>query len=583
MRSITARLTCGFLLVLAGWGRTPTATADEPAAGLLDLLNSELRYNLEQLALPDGTKPYYIAYAVADQQNTTLSATLGALLADEAGQQRTLDVDVRVGDYALDSTHKLRGNLLDFDFSELGISLPTLLSLTDDEAAVRHALWLATDQKFKAAAKKFERVRTNLKTKVEEEDKSGDFTRETPSAHTEPAVTVQIDRAAWKEQLRRISALAREYPLIYDSSVALRAEARNDYLVSSEGTRVQQGRKFFRVVVTASTKAEDGMELSQSYVFDACHEDKLPAEAAVAAGFKKVLNQVLALRAAPLVEPYVGPAILMNRASGVFFHEIFGHRIEGHRQKDVEEGQTYAKKVGELVLPDFVSVRDDPTQAVFDGVDLRGYYEFDDQGVAPASTLLVDHGVLKAFLMSRSPLKDFPKSNGHGRRQPGATCVARQANLIVEASQTVSFAQLKQRLLEECRRQDKPYGLLFDDIAGGFTGTQRGGPQSFKVLPIVVYRVYADGQPDELVRGVDIVGTPLTCFSKILAAADDPAVFNGTCGAESGMVPVAAVSPSILVAQIEVEKRVREQDKPPILPPPIADQQHQPADPQRSR
>ncbi|HVP12598.1 MAG TPA: metallopeptidase TldD-related protein, partial [Phycisphaerae bacterium] len=261
----------------------------------------------------------------------------------------------------------------------------------------------------------------------------------------------------------------------------------------------------------------------------------------------------------------------LNRASGVFFHEIFGHRIEGHRQKDIEEGQTYAKKVGESILPSFITVRDDPTTAEFKGEDLRGHYAFDDQGVAATNVKLVDGGVLKTFLMSRSPLKDFAQSNGHGRRAPGYKAVSRQGNLIVESGKCVPFEKLKQMLIDECKKQDKPYGLLFDDITGGFTGTQRAGAQVFKVLPVVVYKVYADGRPDELVRGVDLVGTPLTCFSKIECTGDDPAVFNGSCGAESGWVPVSAVSPSILISQIEVEKRTREQDKPPILPPPIAD------------
>ena len=171
--------------------------------------------------------------------------------------------------------------------------------------------------------------------------------------------------------------------------------------------------------------------------------------------------------------------------------------------------------------------------------------------------------------MSRSPTRGFNHSNGHGRRQPGRSVVARQGNLIIESTRQVSFDELRTMLIEECRKQDKDYGLLFKDISGGFTTTRRRGPQAFKVIPIVVYRVYADGRPDELVRGVDIVGTPLTSFSKILCTADDPGVFNGLCGAESGMVPVSAISPSILVEQIEVEKKHKAQDRPPILEAPI--------------
>jgi predicted Zn-dependent protease len=279
---------------------------------------------------------------------------------------------------------------------------------------------------------------------------------------------------------------------------------------------------------------------------------------------------VLALRTAPLVEPYTGPAILLNRASGVFFHEIFGHRIEGHRQKDVEEGQTFTKMIGKPILPEFLSVIDDPTQARFGNEDLRGHYLYDDEGVRSSRVQLVENGILRTFLLSRSPVQNFANSNGHGRREPGRQVVSRQGNLIVQSTKAVPFTKLREMLIQECKQQNKPYGYLFDDITGGFTTTSRGGPQAFKVLPVVVYRVHADGRPDELVRGVDIVGTPLSCFSKIVATGDDPAVFNGSCGAESGWVPVSAVSPSILVTQIEIEKRQRSQDLPPILPPPFS-------------
>jgi predicted Zn-dependent protease len=285
--------------------------------------------------------------------------------------------------------------------------------------------------------------------------------------------------------------------------------------------------------------------------------------------FREVLDQVMALRNAPLAEPYIGPAILRNRASGVFFHEIFGHRIEGHRQKDVTEGQTFTKKLNQQILPEFISVYDDPTLARVGEVDLRGHYLFDDEGVRSSRVPLVKNGVLETFLMSRRPLEKIAGSNGHGRRQSGYASVSRQGNLIVESSKQVSFDELRRLLIEECKKQGKPYGVIFEDISGGFTTTSRRGPQSFKVLPIVVYRVFADGKPDELIRGVDIVGTPLTAFEKIIYTGDDVDVFNGSCGAESGWVPVSAVSPSVLVSTIEIEKRQRDQSRPPILPAPL--------------
>ena len=265
------------------------------------------------------------------------------------------------------------------------------------------------------------------------------------------------------------------------------------------------------------------------------------------------------------------PAILSGRASAVFFHEIFGHRVEGHRQKDITEDQTFTKMLGQKVLPDFISVEFDPTRTTYNGTDLIGSYEYDDEGVKARPVKVVDDGVLKTFLLSRSPVGEFIHSNGHGRRQAGFEVVARQSNLIVESSRQVSEKELRARLIEEIKRQGKPYGLYFADVSSGFTTTGRRGTQAFKVIPLVVYRVYPDGRPDELIRGVDIVGTPLASFQRILATSDHPEVFNGYCGAESGSIPVSAVSPAILVSEVETQKKQNPQQRLPLLPRPEAE------------
>ncbi len=543
------------------------AAQNPPSSPLVKLLEDELKFSMENLKTEDGLKPYYLAYTVYEESTSVLGASLGALANDSKNRTRTLNIDVRVGDFKLDNTHQIRGRGGSFSqYSPTSASLP----LSDNPDAIRQILWLNTDEAFKDAVKAYQQVQTNLKVKVEEEDQSDDFSRESPNVFSEPPLARTFDPASWTDRLRRISALAREVPLVYQSAVSLGTSSSTTTIVSSEGTRIATGLQRFRITLQAATKAEDGMTLTQSDDFNASVPDKLPDEKTVAEAFKKVLDQVIALRNAPLAQPYTGPAILLNRASGVFFHEIFGHRIEGHRQRDVSEGQTFTKKVGKPVLPEFISVVDDPTRKLFGDIDLRGFYLFDDEGVAASKVTLVDKGVLNTFLMSRTPVAGVPQSNGHGRRQPGSGAVSRQANLIVESSKTVPFAKLREMLIDECKTQGKPYGLLFEDISGGFTMTQRQGPQSFKVLPIVVYRVHADGRADELIRGVDIVGTPLSCFERILCTGDDPDVFNGSCGAESGWVPVSAVSPSILVSTIEIEKREVDQSRPPILPPPLS-------------
>ena len=559
----------GVLVVLI----VPITAGQPPSDGqphpLLALTEDELALSMQQLASPDGMKPYFLQYWITQEDEVSVAGTLGSITQNRVTQARTLDVDLRCGSYALDSTRQIRGGGFGSDYRWGGTSLP----LNDDPVATRHAIWLATDARFKAAVKRLAQVKANLKVKVEEEDPAEDFSHESPSVHIGPWLSPVYDRDQLAERVKHLARRFRSEPLIYSSSVALTGTVTNRLAVNSEGSRLQLGRAIWRIGIMGSTVAPDGMELWQYKSFDASSLEGLPGDDEVLAGVEKVIGELLALRAAPLVEPYTGPAILQNRASAVFFHEIFGHRIEGHRQKDVEEGQTYAKKIGQSILPDFINVVDDPTQRAFGKLDLNGFYEFDDECVPAQPTRVVEGGILKTFLMSRSPTRGVTKSNGHGRREAGAQVCARMGNLVVESSQQVPCDRLRAMLIEECRKQGKEFGLLFGDISGGFTITERWLPQSFKVIPILVYKVYADGRPDELVRGVDIVGTPLTCFSQIVCTGDDPDVFNGYCGAESGSVPVSGISPSILVAQIEVEKKQKAQDRPPILPAPIADEE----------
>jgi predicted Zn-dependent protease len=386
-----------------------------------------------------------------------------------------------------------------------------------------------------------------------------------------PRARINVNVENWEKKLKAFSALFNRYPEIYEGTVSLSSNADNDYLVNSEGTSIQHGRGSWRLSIYARTKADDGMELYRFEAFDSHTDDRLPSDEKVRETIDTMVKDLKALRAAPVIDPYTGPAILSGRASGVFFHEIFGHRIEGHRQKSDSEGQTFTKKVDQPILPDFISVIDDPTTERIGGIDLNGYYKYDDDGVPAQKVTVVDKGILKNFLMSRSPISGFETSNGHGRKAPGYRTVGRQGNLIVQAYNPVSDTKLRAMLIDEAKKQGRSFGLLFQDISGGFTSTNRSSTQSFQVTPIMVYRVYVDGRPDELVRGVDLIGTPLTSFSKIVAAGDTPEIFNGFCGAESGYVPVSAVSPAVLTTQIEVQKKAKSSDRPPILaPPPIA-------------
>lgn len=536
---------------------------------VLVALEEELQRAQKLLKEKGDPAPYLISYQVTDTTSHAIGAQYGAIVTSGSNRVRLLDVDVRVGDYQLDNTHR--------SAQGRGGSSAIPITVEDDKDALKSIIWVDTDRKYRAAVERLMQIKTNQQIKVEEEDKSPDFSRETPQqAIMPPAAPITLDRVGWEKRIKEYSAMFNKYPDILESSVSLTADSTTKYTANTEGTLIQHGNTHSRIMIVARTKAEDGMELYRHETFDAVTPDRLPSDATIRAAIEQMSKDLIALRNAPVIEPFTGPAILSGRASGVFFHEIFGHRIEGHRQKDEDGGQTFTKRVNQSILPSFLSVYDDPTLPLTringSDVDLNGFYQFDDEGVKAERVTVVENGILKNFLMSRSPIKDFPKSNGHGRKQPGLRPVGRQGNLIVQASQTVSEAKLRDLLIEECKKQNKPYGLIFSDISGGFTTTSRSSPQAFQVTPVMVYRVYADGRPDELVRGVDLIGTPLTSFSKIVAAGDRPEVFNGVCGAESGWVPVATISPSILTTQIEVQKKPKSNERLPILPPPSQDQ-----------
>jgi TldD protein len=542
----------------------PYAAAGMPRDMMLEALDGELERSFAGLGTAGQAPLYFLQYAVEEHHIYALAASFGAIEMQDENRDRYLTVDVRVGTPELDNTHELRGRMAWSGSRRSDAMLP----LEDDVAAIRATVWAATDREFKQAQERYLEVIMERRVKVAERDTSPDFSPAPRQEHVGPKARVSVDLPYWSDRLRRHSARLRQEPWITSSGVTLTAGATTKYLVNSEGTRLRYGRTLLRLGVQLEAIAADGMHLTRYASFDATEWERMPSEATVDSTISVLIEELRGLRDAPLVEPYTGPAILSGRAAAVFFHEIFGHRIEGHRQKSEKEGQTFARKLGERVLPEFLSVYDDPTLKEWHGIDLRGHYAYDDEGVPAQKVTVVKNGVLKGFLMSRSPIDNFPRSNGHGRRTHGNSIVSRQGNLIIESSKTLSPSALRAMLLDECRNQGKTYGLVFEDISGGFTMTRRSGPQTFKVIPLLVRRVYTDGRPDELVRGVDIVGTPLTSFGMIDATGDDYGVFNGTCGAESGYVPVSAICPSLLVSQIEVEKQAKGHDRPPVLQPP---------------
>lgn len=557
---IRARGILAFLLMFVAVASAQDQKSVDP---VLATMKQELNRSFETLK-KSSVPPYFISYQLTDNRNISVNSSFGALTSSTDQKTRLLDIDLRVGDYRLDNTHPVSRAFATSTFGQTRGKVP----LEDDPAALAVALWLETDTNYRNAVQRLEAVKTDEQIRPgTSADNSPDFSKAPPQVYAEPDAPFSFDQKQWEEKVRRYGQAFRGNPDILSANIAASGELETRRYVSTDGSEIRISMPLYRLTISASVRAYDGETLPLQQVYMAFTPEGLPSDDTVFIDVKAMIEKLFALQRASVAEPYTGPAILSGRASAVFFHEIFGHRIEGDRLKDDDDAQTFKSRINQAVLPKFLSVYSDPSLRQVRGTDLVGYYAYDDEGVQARRVTVVDKGIFRNFLLSRSPVKGFTESNGHGRRQQGFQVTARQSNLIVDAAQTVPRATLKKMLIDRIKKTGKPYGLLFDDIEGGFTFTTRSIPNAFSVLPTIVYRIYPDGR-EELVRGLDLIGTPLIAFSKIVAADDNPGIFNGVCGAESGWVPVSASAPGLLIEQIEIQRKEKSEERKPILPPP---------------
>ena len=536
---------------------------------LLGLLKEELAQQMKELK-GEEFPPYHMNYRVIDVTSSVVSASFGALMNSQQYRSRTLVPQIRLGDEKLDN----------FRFSQMGAPMsqyqgPSSARLPLDEVnnedAVRQAIWNEVNNRYKFAVDMYQKTKAQSSVNVEEEDKAPYFSEAKVEKYYEaplPAEKMTIDRDLWAARMKEISAVFKNQPGIMKGDAIMIYTVERRYFVNNEGTEVVQNLPYARIMVFGETKADDGMELPLNLSYFAYDPADLPGNDRIIADTREMVKTLEALRVAPVVDPYTGPALLSGPASGVFFHEIFGHRIEGQRMKSESDGQTFKKMIGQLVLPADMHVYDDPTIRKYAGEDLNGFYKYDDQGVKAERVDVVVNGKLNDFLMTRTPIDGHPRTNGHARASDAFDPVSRQSNLVIETSNPKTNEELRQLLIEEVKKQDKEYGYFFKEVTSGFTFTGKGGTNSFNVTPLEVYKVFADGRPDQLVRGVDLIGTPLSMFSNIIYAGNDARVFTGMCGAESGSIPVTAISPTILVNKVETQRKAKSQDILPILPAP---------------
>ena len=530
---------------------------------LLDILRSELHHQFEEMQNLEQP-PYFMDFRVIDETRREVHTEFGTVTRMINTRVRNFVPAIRVGcmefDNLIDPTVRWPGNT---------VSLP----LENNAPAIKQIIWDECFNRYRRAVSDFESALSRRELRVEQEDQAPSFSEAPVVVHFEPPLSDEImhfDEAYWSERMTRLSVEFLRNPDIEIGRASASFRTQRRYYLNSEGTEVVQNMTYAEVVVQGMIRAEDGMILPLFISYFAFFPDGLPSHEAMLADVHNIIDRLVALQNAPLVSSYTGPALLSGAASGVFFHEIFGHRIEGQRMKSNRDAQTFKRMVGQSVLPASLSVFDDPSLRQYIGHDLAGFFKFDDQGVRGERVEVVRDGILRNFLMTRTPIDGFYRSTGHARADLGFDVESRQSNLIIETSDPRSDEELRQLLIEEAIAQGREYAFFFKTVSGGFTQTSAMSVNSFAVNPLEVYRVFVDGRPDEMVRGVDLIGTPLSMFAGIIYAGgmDSAQIFTGMCGADSGRLPVTAISPTILVRQVEMQRQPRAQDRGPILPRP---------------
>ena len=538
---------------------------------ILDTLQQELERS-KRLTTENFDPPYFVGYLLRDVSRLNVNGKYGAIYESTFNRGRNLYAEVRVGSYQMDNSGE---GGFEFNFDP-DVDYGSLFNyvrapVDDDPAALRDALWLLTDYKYKEALGAYLRKKGKAIYSVARKEPLADFTREEPERHIAKPVEVRMDRAYWEKVIRDEGAYLKQFKEIFDSGFTATVQATTKFLVNTEGTAIVYDEIVYAFSANALSRADDGQLLESSRTFYSRSFESFPTAKEIHQEVVAMVEDLMNLRKAEVLPPYSGPVVLAPRVTGVFFHEAIGHRLEGKRQRSEKEGQTFTDKLGQPILPTFISVYDDPSLEKWKKTDLNGHYPYDDEGVKARRVTLVEDGILRGFLLGRFPIEGFSKSNGHGRNSSFEDPMGRMANLIVKGKEPVSQRKLKKLLIAEAKRQNKPFGLWIEEVAGGETRTGRDDVQAFHGIPTRMYKVDVKTGKMTMVRGAEFIGTPLTVISKILATGEDYEVFNGFCGAESGYVPVSTVAPSVLLKELELQRSGSQKRKPPILPPPVFD------------
>jgi predicted Zn-dependent protease len=519
-------------------------------------MQAEMDRSMKRLKLKSFGPPYFIAYRLETADQAETESSIGGEISRSRSFTSTLYVEVRYGDRRFDNTDlRYRG------WHDSGSLNPDLLS---------RKIWWLTDEAYKGAVAGYLRKKAR-RLDHPEESRLDDFSAEPPVKASLRPRGPRLAPEKSSRLARLLSSVLLNAPEVYTSNVQIVESRSRRYLLTSEGTRIATPTENLPdfLMASAFSRAGDGMGVSDELAWTFRGLKSLPPQAVLLKAMDRLASETKQKSLAPLQPPAAAPALLDPEFTGVLFHEALGHKLEGERQRDPDQSQVFKDLVGKRIIPRFLSLIDDPTLASFAGTPLHGHYAYDDEGVPAQKVVLVDHGILRNFLMSRWPIQGFPHSNGHGRADAYSRPTGRMAVLIVKAEPPTPVKTLRDELLKIAQDQGKPYAFYLVGSFGGDNFTSREAPQTLQVQPRLIYRVNAKTGAMTLVRGVRMVGTPLAVLNRIVAAGDDATLANAYfCGAESGFVSVSQIAPSVLLSQVELQRTPEHRARPPILPPP---------------
>lgn len=549
---------------------------------VFNAMNDELGRSMKSLKLKGHDGPYFMAYTIRDKNIVKITAAFGALSSKHVYRDRDLGVDLRVGNYDLDNS-KYGG-----DAGIFGALLGAMgahgndITIDNDYKVLRQALWEETDSSYKDAIEKLEAKKAYLEQNIVK-DRPADFTKEKPIEYTEKTVSEPCDVDKWTKQTRDLSAIFKDYPKLDQSVVMFGLDTVNRWLVNSEGTKTFSARPEYVIMVSASARTVDNFTVCDSETFVGRTESELPPLAEMEKKIRALGDRLTAQADAPLVEDYNGPVLFEGDAAAEFFGQTlgqnFGNPLEplgGGLAALMGNTNPLKDKVGQRVMPTFVSVVDDPGAAEYKGTKLFGGMNVDHEGVKSQKLTLIDKGILKTFCSTRTPSRYVKESNGHARYGNAST-----TNLFVQGDTTLNKAQLYEKLRElgkqeglksvlVVRRLQNMLTVVLDpkSIFMGMVGqmTKRSG---FKLLPASeVYQIDVETGKETLCRATSFNGVGLSTMRDIVALGDDSAAYPLILPTTAQGDALSIVTPSVLVKELDTQKSEKSTEKAPILPNP---------------